>query len=666
VRFPFQKFASLVLVLSSVTLGHIVLADDFSVPEACARLLAVLDDTRTQELEINPAPKEGSAEEKFLNFYKEKIFPVHQNFRRVGATYSVYHQMIDAGFYESKEQREEWTQKKDEAYNEYISYMTNPQWEADQLKWGDLAEGLSGELAAVARKNKKSLKFEQFSEDMKPLLQEEQTLDNKVDENANESPKKTVFQQNGAKQSQILADYFDGKVSYEEATQIYEKLALDGYMSYGRDVFEKSQAELDRIAQIRSELAHSKGFKTYAEMKIAAQSLSHTEEFQSKEKLLQFLTDILNDTQPLADRYYQVMARKKGKNLSEVKPFESSFLGLPAFLLMKPYFQKENFTSLWRQTMMESGFPKKVLDQIIVDGFPREKKNSHAYMNPVLVPYPKILKINGTTLAAEKLSEKSWSSALIYILQNYDDDGLGDLRTAFHEGGHGLDFSYQRDDLGYSSAYGYAETHSTTMESFIVDKEFLMAHGQTREGKSIPEDVVDTFIDRSSIGDFLSLRSNVESAIFDILLWDYDYSKGGKTFSQRALELAREMRRKYSPFQWPEEYTQKGFEPGHSYFITGHFRSGSVRYFGYVLAEVSAAIMTDSLLDQLEEKTGRRTLYKQPGLAKLLSDGIYKQGFKVPFPKSVEKFAGVKFSPKSFTENLKSRLSRFLDRLESE
>ncbi|NCN40104.1 hypothetical protein GW916_02540 [bacterium] len=295
---------------------------------------------------------------------------------------------------------------------------------------------------------------------------------------------------------------------------------------------------------------------------------------------------------------------------------------------------------------------------------PRQKKNSHAYMRPIQTPFPKSLVIDGKSLDPAELPDSQWNPSFIYILQNYDDDGLADLVTAFHEGGHALDYSYQRDSLGYSSAYGYAETHSTTMESFTQDLEFLLAHGKTRDGKKLTKERAELFINRATISELLGLRGNVENAIFDILLWDYDYKNGKELFTDRALRLSREMEEKYSAIPWPKDL--KGFEPGHSNFVTGHFRSGSVRYFGYVLAEVSAAQMTEALLDRLEKETGRRSLYKQPMIATWLGEGIYRNGFKVPFPESVVGFSGKSFSPESFTKSLNERVTAFLDQLEAE
>ncbi|NCN95376.1 MAG: hypothetical protein GW917_01490, partial [Bdellovibrionales bacterium] len=190
-------------------------SSEFSSSEACARLLSALEEYQPTPLVVDPQAEEGSQEKAFLDFYSKEIYPVEQKLQRAILEYSVYNQLVDAGFYTSEEQRKEWEDAKNRGLNIYLEYQTNSEWEKIQIQWGDLAEGLKGELPDLARRNRESLRFSQFEEKYFPLLEEQRDLDDKVDKIANESPQKMVFQENSSKMGQLLADYFDGKLSFD-------------------------------------------------------------------------------------------------------------------------------------------------------------------------------------------------------------------------------------------------------------------------------------------------------------------------------------------------------------------------------------------------------------------------------------------------------------------
>lgn len=636
--------------------------DDFDPAKARLQLLALLDQFVPTTIKVDPAAVPGSPQDELIKYYQQNLQAKDEQTSRLNLIDSVYTQLIDAGLYTNDAEQADWQKKMQDAEAQLAALSTDDQLGKDRLKLGELAANLPGEFARVARMNAEQQTFTQFPPSMRNLLVEQSKIQDEITVIANKSPAKAAFEKSAPATAQTLMAYFAGKISLPEATQKLEDLQQNGELAYGKDVVETAKAQLNRNAVINTILAKSKGFKTHADFKVASQAIALADQFKTKDKLLKFLYGILDSTDAVTKRFYDLRAKQLGLGSgANLRPSQLTLMGFPTYLLVRDYFPRERHATIWKQTMIENGFPPSVLDHLILDVFPRAKKNSHAYMDPIQTPTPYVLTLNGSTLEPQPSSDDNWSKASIYILENFNDDGVADLTTAFHEGGHFLDYSFQRDPLGYPRAYGYAETHSTTMEYFSEDREFLLAHGETRDGVKIPEAVVDLYLKRRALSDLAAFRGNVQQAIYDIEVWDYDYEAGPLTFTERAAQVAEKIRRRAEFVAWPAD--QK-LGPEYGYFITPHFRTGEVQYFGYVLAAVSAGLMKDSLYEKLKATTGRASFYRQPTMAKMLIDGIYTDGFVQPFPVSVEKFTGKKFSPDNFAAGLIKRVNAFIDDLE--
>jgi len=192
------------------------------------------------------------------------------------------------------------------------------------------------------------------------------------------------------------------------------------------------------------------------------------------------------------------------------------------------------------------------------------------------------------------------------------------------------------------------------MEHFLRDREFLLANGRTRDGEPLTENLIESYIQEEEVGDLYSMRANVRASLFDIELWDVDYTQPGVDFVDQAIHVASRLRERTNFNPVPEDLK----EPmGYSHFVTGHFYDGSVRYFGYVLAEVSASLVMTKASQILQENTGRNSLYQQPGLARILIEGLYKEGMTKPFPQSIESFIQGPYSPKAYAQDLIRRLN---------
>lgn len=624
-----------------------VFADTFDKAYARQVLLALTQEIPKDNVVVDPAPTPGSRQEAFLKFYREEIVPVKLILKRAQQESMGFNVLIDAALYENEVERNQWKAEMLKAEAVGDNYASSPAWEAKQMEWGRLAEGLNGELADYARQVARRLEFDQYPASAEALLNEQSRLNQDVDQIANTSPFIKITQQNEKQIQDLELKFFNGEISFFEAAAAHEKLRQDGVFSYGEDVFNRAGPMINRIAQIKTMLAKTKGYQTQADFALASQAESHDPRFQGKENLLKMLYGILDSTDQAMRRFLAKRAIElAGKNYEELRPSQSSFLGLKPYLQIAKYFPAENLVEIWKKTMNESGFSSDLMNRILVDAYPRDLKYSHAYMSPLQIPSPNTLTIDGRSLDLKPST--SWSPALIYIMQNFNKDGLEVQRTGLHEGGHALDYSSKRDPLGHPTSYGLIETHSMTMEYFNEDKEYLVNNGKTRDGEQLSLAEVDKYLQELAEFEISSFRFQVTQAIFDIEVWDYDYESGAQTYTERSLELYKKLNKRYNFLNQPLDVKPVGY----STYTTVHFRSGSVRYYGYILAKMAAAAVANKLSGQFETTTGRNSLYQQPELSKLLTDGLYAKGMYKAFPLQIEDFTGKTYSPKVFTDEL--------------
>jgi len=624
--------------------------DGFDPDKTREHLLNVLNTPQITELEISPVPAPGSPQEAFLKHYKEKIWPRSLEMSDLGQRYKALKLLKDSALYRSEKERAEWDEQIKQIIKRDSELSTDQQWTADLLEWGRLAKGLKGDLADAARRSAKAAELGQFPEAAKPWLNEIEQLDMKVDDYANDAPTKFAYLESQPKMAQLEADFHAGKISFTKAAKERAQLIRGGGLKFGKDVALSNGRHFKRIAELRTRLAKMKGFKTWAEYSLATQAQAHAERFKGIDAIRKFLTELLDET----DQTMWAIMEKQSKKVArkpyrEVHPFATSLLFAPAELRLRDFFPKENHVEVWKRTMLESGYSQSALDLITVDAFPRQGKQSHAYMMPLKTPEMKVLSVNGSNLNVLMPSEAGWYPAAINIVQNFTDDGMDDLRTMLHEGGHALDYIHRRDTVGFSPAYGYVETHSMTLEHFNQDVEFLLANGRKRDGQKLDRETITQFLTEVRIAELSSLRGQIFNALFDIELWDVDYTQRGTDLVSRAITVARNFRERLTGHPLPKDLQN---EMGYLNFTTSHFYSGSVRYFGYIFAEVSSSMVAERLYDLLEKRTGRRSLYQQPEIASILINSLYRRGFAVPFPESIEAFTEKPFSPKEYARGL--------------
>ena len=144
-----------------------------------------------------------------------------------------------------------------------------------------------------------------------------------------------------------------------------------------------------------------------------------------------------------------------------------------------------------------------------------------------------------------------------------------------------------------------------------------------------------------------------QTALFDTELWAYDYSQPqAQTFLERIEQLTKETDLLGKQFPDVETATPLFYHN----VSTTHYTSGNVRQIGYVYAEIASIMMAEHFSNRLETLTGRRSWHKQPLLAGLFEKELYSEGWKLPFPKNIEKITGRPYDVNQVVAELKSEL----------
>ncbi len=641
----FLGYLILVCLFSTAVLAQVTIDR----PAERTKFLAQLANPPIQEFSVTNRPSVDAKTSTFLDFFQSEIWPTMNKTALLNFKSGMIHVAVDRALYNDETEMKQWKAQEDEADIQLQVISSQKDWQDKIKKWAQLSEGLHGEMAEYARALWRQTELSSFTEKELPLLKRQTEIMSQISVIANKSPLVEGLAANEKATNDVYEDFFTGKMSFNDAWKKVESLIATSRTAHGQDIATRGRDLFNEVAVIKTKLAQSKGYKTWAEYRIAVQAVNHKAPFNTVDGLVKFLQKILDDTLPAYNEFLdKQFAAIPGANPKARRGSQRDLLAAETDTIIRQYFPKENIEKVWAETMIQSGFDPSKLETIVLDGYPRALKYTHAYMFTVSDHTPKVMTIDGRTLNPVTSADvpTSWYNSLIYIVQNYRDDGANAWTTAWHEGGHAMDYSHRQDLFGNGAAYGYTETHSMTMEHFFEDLEFIMAVGKNREGQPIPKDLAEKYILNSKVNALKNLRVQVSQALLDIGLWNRAY-KDGDDFVKTASNLRRKLIKEAT--QLPQ-YKVSGIDPGFGAFATGHFYSGEVRYFGYILSTVGAKMSAEKLWDLLEKKTGRRTLYKQPDLAKLLIEGYYTSGFLNPFPGSIENFTGKSYSPSNLVE----------------
>lgn len=604
-------------------------------------------------VEIDGLSEASPEQQALIKFYQNQIRPIQQKLSSLGFEYVWYSVALDRALYESETEKESWIAQKDKIETESSQISNGDALKLTIKEWARLAEGQNGFLADEARRAWKDIEIAAFDEKHAALLKEKIELNTKTQLAANESPFTNNLSDVATQIGAIRQDFEAKKISLEKAVEAVEAQRARGEEGQSRDIAAKVKTEMNRVAAINSFLAKSKGYRSWADYQIAVQAAPYDARFNSVEGRIAFLEDALKQTDSLLESLLQQMIKSQtGLRREDLREAHMSLLAPDADGFGK-FYPIEKVDELWAKTVLSQGFSQADIDHINRDVFPRDKKYTHAYMNSLNNRVPKrvLLKAGSLDMVLPPSDDKeAWYPANIYIIQNFYADAMDSPRVAFHEGGHGLQFTKEDNPFGFPQAYGYVEIHSITQEQFFMDKEFVKATAQTREGVKPTEAEIDDYMRNVKIQEFLTFRIILARALFELKLWDFDYENSSENWTDRAVQLWGEIISKGTGLNGTQGHGVD--QTGRGPFNGPHFRDGSIQYIGYSQATVSAYLSAVELHRRLKEKTGRETFLNQPTMAKELTDGYYRSGFENKFPLSVEKFTGQTYSVKPYVDFL--------------
>lgn len=619
-----------------------------------------------QQLKLVDTDTATPQESAFVTFFKDEIWPSMSRVTELSFLSGMYNVAVDRALYDiepngDSPEKKDWQKRQVDADNEIQKIITSNEWKARVKNWAQLAEQgtLSGTLADFARRIWKEMELGIFSEAELPSLERMTKVMQDISDISNTSPLVPVLPKTEQAINATIDAYFKGQVSFEEAWKKIESLQPKGKAAHGQDVATKARDLLEEAAVLRTTLAKSKGFSSWAAYQVAQEARHYAEPFKTPEGRIQFLRDLLKATEgPYRDFLIKRLSEIPGASLDTLRRTQLSLLELESASLIRKYLPKEKIDEIWRAAMTASGFDPKLFETIRLDGYPRENKYTHAYMANVSNHAPKELTIHAKGLGVEApaVDPLTWFPAHVYIVQNFRDNGPDAYETAFHEGGHGLDYSLREDLLQNEAAYGYVETHSMMMEQFLDDVEYLLSIGRDSDGNPIPRELAEKFVLNSRINTLMRQRTQFAYALYDLMLWSVPYTPDSEHFVDRARRLFGEL---VESAGLATGAIVEGVDWRMGGFATNHFYSGNVRYIGYIVAQMAADMSARKLHNVLKEKTGRETFLSQPLIAEILINGYYRKGFELPFPKSIEQFTGEPFSPDTTVKNMLKTIQNY-------
>jgi hypothetical protein len=645
------------LLATSVALAQAPTPTEYPRQDERRKMLELVERVMTDEarFEVSDMQSRPEAEKAFLEHFIQEIFTRDQKMTRLNSLSAILKVAADRALYNDAAEKEAWLAESDRFSVEASSIGTSSDWKEALRKGNGLAQGLIGTIPDMVRKAYQLDQLSGFAADQMPKLELLTKLETVVSQKANES--KVTGQDLATYQresDEIEKQFRGGQITYQEATAKLDDLWPKGFHAKGADVGMSAREELGQIAILRTQLANSKGFSNWAEYQMATAGYGYAEGFKTVDDHINFLSKVLEETLPTHHRFKPYLATLHPN--VPIDQMEYTDLLVPETeTMVADYFPVESVNEFWMQTMRESGFPESAFANISLDSFPREGKQTHAYMWNVVSVRPKIFRVQPGTLNSEIPSTPdAWSPAMIYIVQNARKDGLDAYSTVFHEGGHALDYVHRKSIFEDIVAYAYTETASMTMERFFRDLEFLVAKGRKRDGTPLSREVASQYLKNIAMLEAVQTRGQIFNALFDFLIWREAYKEGGANLVDRMLDIYDELRAKY----FPGPSRGGPIRGGYRMFSTGHFTSGHVRYFGYIYADMGSQMTADFLWDGSEEKTGVRTLLNKPELACKLIRGQYEHGFCKPFPQATEEFTGRKLDPSAIIQHINAALPK--------
>ncbi len=364
---------------------------------------------------------------------------------------------------------------------------------------------------------------------------------------------------------------------------------------------------MEKILQIRHELAELLGFQNYAERSLA------TKMAEEPQQVIDFLRDLASRSLGLAreelDELHAFARQQHGK-----EHLEAWDLGYYAEKLrqakydisqedLKPYFPEERvIAGLFEVVNRLYGLDIRQVEKF--DGWHDDVRFYEIYDNKATLRgrfyfdlYARPNKRGGAwmdeCISRRKLADGEVQTPAAYMVCNFappvgNDPALfthDEVQTLFHEFGHGLHHMMtQVDYSGVSGINGVpwdaVELPSQFMENWCWEREALdlfAAHYKT--GEKIPDELFNKMIAAKNFQAGMQMVRQLEFSLFDFRLHlEYDPAHGG-----RIQQILDEVRAEVAVVQ-PPEFNR--FQHGFSHIFAGGYAAG---YYSYKWAEVLSA-----------------------------------------------------------------------------
>lgn len=595
----------------------------------------------------------------FIAHYLNVMEPRLEEQLKLGLEFSTLRVLSDAAAYRNKREFKRWKLRQNELMSKFTASAADENWTRDIERWADLAKGLEGQLPDFARQLAEERKLEAMSPELRLSMNEIFRLVDEFQMALNSAPAASQLGEISDAVREISVQFKNNEISFVEATKRFQNtLNRGGSHHVGHYAVQKFGENLNQAARLRTRFARGKGFATWAEYQLEYSGQGYTTEYRGATNQKRFLKELINELRPLRESYLEQRVKELGIEADRDLLSEDSIgLLLPAGLArLHNYLPKETITPGWERTLLESGFANETLRQILVDDGLREgKMRTGAYMSSLIAPRPETSYLNAETLEyltpQAPLSE--WKKGFAYIMQNYAGSAMAGLETAFHEGGHALERLLKNKLIPTDESYGYVEVPSMTMERFARDPKVVYGLLTPFDGHLPSLEEAQNWLNESQQADIIELMHLATSALFDTELWDYNYdAEGAQTYMERVEYLVEEI----NELSGAMPTMNLAVPTFYRRVATSHFISGNVRNIGYTYAEMASRMMTDFISDRLEEQTGRRDWYQQPGLAKIFTESFFQQGWKKKFPENIEEITGRKFSPAEIVGSVAGKL----------
>mmetsp|Transcript_32410 Transcript_32410/g.49284 ORF Transcript_32410/g.49284 Transcript_32410/m.49284 type:complete len:667 (+) Transcript_32410:82-2082(+) len=422
-----------------------------------------------------------------------------------------------------------------------------------------------------------------------------------------------------ARNSMVLGATIDGNFEEMSSVGLRSKLRVDpkeevrkacweGLNKIGDFVTENGFVEL---VKKRNTMAKSLGYLDYYDYKV-----TQAEGF-GKEELFKILDTLEKGSRPIMEKARMQFSAEKG-GISSLEPWNVSFfMAGDVTRKMDPYFPFEKSVEQWGRSFaaMNISYRGASMDLDLLD---RKKKYSNGFCH---WPQPAWVKPDGT-----------WQPAQTHFTSLADPSAVGSgltgLTTLMHEAGHAAHFAnIEMPSPLFSqerapTSVPYAELQSMFLDSLVGDAAWRAKYAISRDGQTIPWDIVREDIEGSHPYKVFALRAMIAVPYFEKQLYEMDEED---LSAESIKELANKV----------ETEIQGGLS-ARPLLSVPHLLSdeASCYYHGYVLAEMAVHQTRDFVL----KRDGY--IVDNPSIGPLLTEAYWRPGNSEPFLDLVKECTG--------------------------